>query len=98
MKKTLLILGLLAFALHAAAQTKRISHRSHSGSNQTLSMKGDGNFGLPQWYPPVIDSSLRLPDSTAVDSLHRAGILYHQVPGTGIGSVAGFGIAKLAVH
>lgn len=97
MKKTLLILGLFAFAAHATAQTKRISHRSHSGSNQTLSMKGDGNFGLPQWYPPVVDSSLRL-DTTAVDSLHRASILYHQIPGTGIAGRVSVGITKISLH
>jgi predicted nucleotidyltransferase len=29
----------------AAAQTKRIAHRSHSGSNQTFNLKGAGNWG-----------------------------------------------------
>ena len=48
-----------AFALfctfHASAQTKRIAHYSHSGSSNSFSMKGDGNFGLS----PEMEKAMR---------------------------------------
>jgi hypothetical protein len=41
---------LLIFALtNCFAQTRRIAHRAHSGSNTERYVKGDGNYG---YYPP----------------------------------------------
>jgi hypothetical protein len=45
MRKIIPCLLLLFCGMGAAAQTKRIAHRSHSGSNSTFSLKGDGNWG-----------------------------------------------------
>lgn len=50
MKKFIFPLLLLALTTTAQAQTKRIAHRSHSGSAKSFNIKGDDNFGLPSNY------------------------------------------------
>lgn len=48
MKRSIaILLFLAACSLQLAAQTKKIAHRSHSGSNHTLVMTTSDNFGLP---------------------------------------------------
>lgn len=46
MKKIILLLVVVFAASQAFAQTKRIEHRSHSGSNKTFTTKGNSNFGI----------------------------------------------------
>jgi hypothetical protein len=46
MKIQVLLLAATLFALSASAQTKKIAHRSHSGSNRELDLSGDDNFGV----------------------------------------------------
>jgi hypothetical protein len=58
MKKIILLLVIVFAASQAFAQTKRIEHRSHSGSNKTFTTKGNSNFGLS---PEIIKKR----DSTA---------------------------------
>ena len=48
MKKIpVLLLLVIGCSTGLQAQTKRIAHRSHSGSNHTLVMTTEDNFGLP---------------------------------------------------
>jgi len=47
---TLLVLGLSTTTLFA--QTKKIAHRNHSGSNTSYSVNGEGNYGNPRMDPP----------------------------------------------
>jgi hypothetical protein len=47
MKPVILLIVSVAFSIACFSQTKRIAHRSHSGSNQSFSLSGEGNFGLP---------------------------------------------------
>lgn len=44
--KTTCILALAFFTLSGEAQTKRIAHKSHGGSDHSLSLDGTDNFGL----------------------------------------------------
>lgn len=46
MKKLCFLLLIGAIGTTANAQTARIAHRSHSGSNKNFSITGYGNFGL----------------------------------------------------
>jgi len=46
-KHLFLAVSLAAMCTVSSAQTKRIAHRSHSGSNISFSTKGTDNFGLP---------------------------------------------------
>lgn len=48
MKRWLFVLAFCACTSLAFSQTKRIAHRSHSGSDATFSLlTAEGNFGLP---------------------------------------------------
>ena len=47
MKPVLLIVVCIALSTACFSQTKRIAHRSHSGSNASFTLNGEGNFGLP---------------------------------------------------
>ncbi|HEX2628435.1 MAG TPA: hypothetical protein VHM26_05480 [Chitinophagaceae bacterium] len=47
MKPVFLLLVCIAFSAACFSQTKRIAHRSHSGSNASFTLSGEGNFGLP---------------------------------------------------
>ena len=47
MKPVFLFLVCIAFSAACFSQTKRIAHRSHSGSNASFTLSGEGNFGLP---------------------------------------------------
>lgn len=69
MKKLLLLSTLLlVFGSAASAQTKRIAHRSHSGSNATFSMnEGDDNYGLPPGY-----EKMRMEQQRKNDSIKKA--------------------------
>lgn len=44
---SLLLIILFSFAMNGFSQTKKISHRSHSGKDATLIMDDEDNFGLP---------------------------------------------------
>jgi len=46
MKKIILLASIVFAATASFSQTKRIEHRSHSGSNKTFTTKGDSNFGI----------------------------------------------------
>jgi hypothetical protein len=48
MKKLSFVLILMCISTICLSQTKKIAHRSHSGSNKTFSIIGAGNFGLPE--------------------------------------------------
>ncbi len=54
--QTLIICGLLLPVSVLHAQTKKIAHRSHSGSDETYSMAQSGNFGLPYRQFPKEDT------------------------------------------
>jgi hypothetical protein len=47
MKQVVLLLVCTALSVACFSQTKRIAHRSHSGSNHSFNLAGEGNFGLP---------------------------------------------------
>lgn len=47
MKPVFLFLVYMALSAACFSQTKRIAHRSHSGSNTSFTLAGEGNFGLP---------------------------------------------------
>lgn len=47
MKRGILLAGLLLFTFSVQAQTARIAHRSHGGSNSSFNVNEDDNFGLP---------------------------------------------------
>lgn len=50
MKKIyLLFVGVIIYSV-SFSQTKKIEHRSHSGTNKTFTTKGNSNFGLPPDY------------------------------------------------
>ncbi|TND01483.1 MAG: hypothetical protein FD123_4254 [Bacteroidetes bacterium] len=61
----LLLLFLLFAGISASAQTKRIAHKSHSGSDITFTNAGPDEFGDPG---PMtrLDSVFRINDSTVV--------------------------------
>lgn len=46
MKKIIVLLIVIFATTQSFAQTKKIEHRSHSGSNKTFTTKGNSNFGL----------------------------------------------------
>lgn len=69
----------MACTVAAFAQTKKIEHRSHSGTDRTFTTKGDSNFGLSPETKRRMDSLRRVDmrrDSIAkakkADSLKRA--------------------------
>lgn len=47
MKKIIVLFLLAGCTLNLSAQTKKIAHRSHSGSKNMLLMTTEDNFGLP---------------------------------------------------
>jgi hypothetical protein len=47
MKPVFLFIVCIALSTACFSQTKRIAHRSHSGSNTSFRLAGEGNFGLP---------------------------------------------------
>lgn len=62
MKKFILPALVLLLASQVQAQTKRIAHRSHSGSNASFTLNGSDNFGNPpiEWENrrvPVADTA-----------------------------------------
>lgn len=95
---------MLAASVLAFAQTKRIAHRSHSGSNSGFQLDAEGNFGdIGPWYGNMtkkeIDSIIRS-DSILnrwTDSIYRleaAGKVHAQAspppkPQPGKGAAAG---------
>ena len=74
MKKLLLFLSIFAFTFLIQSQTKRIAHRSHSGSNATFNMMGEDNFGnpLPEGY--WLELSKKEDSLRKVDSLKTIGV------------------------
>lgn len=67
MKKIILLLVVVFAASQAFAQTKRIEHRSHSGSNKTFTTKGNSNFGITPEMKKKRDSA----DAKAKDTLAK---------------------------
>lgn len=63
MKKIILGACIVFAATTSFAQTKRIEHRSHSGSNKTFNTKGDGNFGLRPEMKKKKDSADKATDT-----------------------------------
>ena len=47
MKPVFLFIVCIALSTACFSQTKRIAYRSHSGSNASFTLAGEGNFGLP---------------------------------------------------
>ncbi len=45
MKKIFMLVLMVCSASILFAQTKKIAHRSHSGSDRTFTIKGESNFG-----------------------------------------------------
>lgn len=70
MKKVILAACIVFTAITSFAQTKRIEHRSHSGSNKTFSTKGNSNFGLTPEVKRKRDSAAKAIDTVVqkVDS------------------------------
>lgn len=70
MKKIILFVCIVFAALTSFAQTKRIEHRSHSGSNKTFTTKGNSNFGLRPEVKKKKDSADKAMDTVVkkVDS------------------------------
>lgn len=62
MKQVVLLLVCTALSVACFSQTKRIAHRSHSGSNHSFNLSGEGNFGLPS---PGYMQKMRTQDSIA---------------------------------
>lgn len=50
MKKITLLILLILIGYISFAQTKKVEHRSHGGSNKTFTTKSSSNFGLPPNY------------------------------------------------
>lgn len=50
MKKITLLVLSICIGYCSFAQTKKVEHRSHAGSNNTFTTKGNSNFGLPPNY------------------------------------------------
>lgn len=50
MKKCCLLFLTIIVCNISFSQTKKVEHRSHSGSNKTFATKGDSNFGLSPNY------------------------------------------------
>ena len=66
MKKSLFLIIFTTISLLGFSQTKRIAHRSHSGSDNTFSItNGFDNFGLP----PAADSLRKLNSKSKKDTL-----------------------------
>lgn len=63
MKKILLSVSIIFAATASFAQTKRIEHRSHSGSNKTFTTKGNSNFGLTPEVKRKRDSAAKAIDT-----------------------------------
>lgn len=53
MKRLLLLFVLAGLTTAASSQTKKIAHRSHSGSNNSFTLAGPDNFGET---PEMIDA------------------------------------------
>lgn len=76
MKNIIFIFSFIFICLSAQAQTKLISHKSHSGSKATFRTAldanlfdiGTSNFGEPGWFssPVELDSIVHVNDSTAL--------------------------------
>lgn len=94
----------------AEAQTKRIEHRSHSGSNLSFSLNNSGNFGMvPMPFSTknaqMMDSMMRV-DSIYIhwaDSLYRIEVMSREhamqtpaKPKPGQGAAAG-GAAAIGI-
>lgn len=58
MKKLILCVCIIFAATASFAQTKRIEHRSHSGSNKTFTTRGNSNFGLTPEMKKKKDSAV----------------------------------------
>lgn len=73
MKKIyLLLVGIMVCSI-SFSQTKKIEHRSHSGSNKTFTTKGNSNFGLPPDYQEKKKKADSLRKAKEIqDSLYKA--------------------------
>lgn len=67
MKQVLFLLICTTLSVACFSQTKRVAHRSHSGSNSTFTLTGEGNFGDPG--EPIIKKSL---ERMRLDSIAKA--------------------------
>ena len=63
MKKIILGTCLVFASITSFAQTKKIEHRSHSGSNKTFTTKGNSNFGLTPEVKKKRDSAAKAIDT-----------------------------------
>ncbi len=54
MKKAILILLFPALMFQANAQTKKVAHQSHSGSEKSFTMTGSDNFGQVGPHEPYL--------------------------------------------
>lgn len=71
MKKIILCACIVFTAITSFAQTKRIEHRSHSGSNKTFTTKGNSNFGItPEMKKKKESTTVKVKDTVVqkVDS------------------------------
>ncbi|MCB9232607.1 MAG: hypothetical protein H6581_13130 [Bacteroidia bacterium] len=86
MKKLLLVLISLVLVIFTGySQTKRVAHRSHSGSNATFNLMGEDNFGdpFPHQYWLKLGDSLR-----TVDSLKSIGVYPYYYQGGEFAKIA----------
>jgi hypothetical protein len=71
--KRISILACIVFLSQASdAQTKKIAHRSHSGTNKTFTAKGESNFGATPEMIKRSDSLRR--ERLQKDSISKARI------------------------
>ena len=56
MKKTAILAIILASSIGSYAQTEKIAHRSHSGSDKTFKVRRNGNFGITPEMKKTIDT------------------------------------------
>lgn len=67
MKGTQMLLVLMLMYGTASSQTKKIAHKSHSGSVRSFSLKGSGSFGIvhkEKYKAPKKDSVSKTKDTT----------------------------------
>ena len=79
MKSIFVLIVMMACASASFAQTKKIEHRSHSGSEKTFTTKGSSNFGLDPQTQRRWDSTRKanmrrdsIDKAKKADSLKRA--------------------------
>ncbi len=69
MKKLILCVCIIFAATASFAQTKRIEHRSHSGTNKTFTTKGNSNFGITPEMKKKKDSAVAKAKDTVVQKV-----------------------------